>query len=108
VPLTLYHVVKSRAPGAEDFKSQRELGNPSHTDPPAQEYDGVSFTDRLEQSVDLARRWPRMGDYVAEVFIPDGSPLTCEPTFGPGHWTVYGPRETMASYATRVVHKNDC
>jgi hypothetical protein len=107
VPRTLYHVVKSRSPSVNDFKSQRELGRPPQIDPTPPEYDGVSFTEHMEQSLDLARRFPRMGDYIAEVIIPDGPPLRCEPTFGPGHWTVYGPREEMVACVANVIHKDD-
>jgi hypothetical protein len=43
---------------------------------PRPEYDGVSFTDRIDQSLDLGRRWLRMGEFVAQVIIPDDSSLT--------------------------------
>ena len=49
-----------------------------------------------------ARLSPALGQFVAEVTIPDNSDIRFERTFGFGHYTVWGNPEDLASFVTVI------
>jgi hypothetical protein len=102
----LFHVVSSPSPPLEDFKSRLGLG-----ELPRPERDGnyepeilrraagVSCYETADQARDLARRVPLLGEYIAELFIPDDAcAIEVARTFRTrGHYTVWASPTYLVS-----------
>jgi hypothetical protein len=102
--ITLYHVVKSPRPTEDDFKSQKDRGIPLRDPRFRREYEGVSCCDTAATAKQLAETFKLLGQYIAQIDIPDASALTYEPTLWPGHWTIWGDGQEMLRYVVRVLH----
>lgn len=82
-----YRIVKSNPPTVSDFLSQRSLGRPLRRDSPEvrRSWEGVSVYDRLEATRETARRYPRIGGFIAEVLVPNTGDVTFEQTLADPH-----------------------
>ena len=96
MPRVLYRLLTSNPPTLEDFMSYAAQGKT----PPEDVRDDPSFlhrwnglsmydTYRAARRAAKARRFRRWA-YIAEVHIPDESPISFEGPDGEGHWNVYG------------------
>jgi len=107
----LYRSVKSPQLTDVDFMSYAAQGKA----PPRAQQDNPEFLRQWQglsvfTSYDAARknaalyRW-RMGEYIAELEIPDDAPVAYEAPDRKGHLNLYGVDPTfLRSCATRVVH----
>jgi len=92
----LYRIVKVGDQRAADyvnsFKSHAELGLPPHgteLEHP-QIYEGITVWDRREAAAKTARKWPKIGEFVAEIHVPGGTDARAL-RWGPrGHLTLWG------------------
>jgi hypothetical protein len=92
----------------EDFLSSAALGKqPPRTDPEfLHAWAGLSVFDTYQQARANARRWRwRLGEYIAEIVIPEDAAVTCEGPDKAGHWNLYDlPAERLLGWVSRVVH----
>jgi hypothetical protein len=103
---TFYRIVKSNPPMLADFLSQRSLGRPLRRDTPEmrRSWEGVSVYDTLEAARETALRYPRIGEFIAEVQIPDNGPVGFEQTLAdPHHYHMHGEPSDMLAMVFRVV-----
>jgi hypothetical protein len=58
---------------------------------------GVSVFETLEQARQQARKYPQLGQYIAEIDVPLDSTIECERTTRTdGHWTIWAsPSELL-------------
>lgn len=103
--LTLFHVVTSRNPPAEDFLSLLAQGQfPKYRLEFPETYRqaaGVSCYETADQARDLARRVPYLGAFIARVFIPDDAcVIEVARTGRGGHYTVWA---SPAYFLGRIV-----
>jgi hypothetical protein len=78
VARTFYRIVKHNPPTLQDFMSFQELGRqPRHpTDPEVlRRWDKVSVWGSEQQARRLAKRFPRLGAYIAKLDLPDDSTI---------------------------------
>jgi hypothetical protein len=70
------------------------------------EWEGLSVFDTYEQARANAAKWTwRIGEYVAEVSIPDDMPVTVEGPDGRGHSNLYDiEAQALLKCVTDVVH----
>ncbi|HEY2536542.1 MAG TPA: hypothetical protein VGI24_06115 [Solirubrobacteraceae bacterium] len=95
-PVTAYRIVKDVDLGHPDlldsFRSNYELGAP----PRGLEYEstlihlGLSMYREVEMAIATALRWPRIGQYVAEVQLKPNNGFCYAATAQRGHLTVWG------------------
>ena len=67
-----YRICKTCPPTLDDFKSPQELGK--RTRPPKyseKSWASVSMHTTREGAVKQRERWPNLGDFIAQVAIPD-------------------------------------
>lgn len=64
---------------------------------------GVSLQDSEEGARSLARRYPRMGAFIARLEIPDDGPVVVEATRGRGHFTLWASPEGLTGCVVAVV-----
>ena len=99
---TFYRLLEDEEAARGDFLSYKALGLPLMDDTAGtiRLAEGVSVMDTLEGARKRARqvRSLRSKRFVAELVIPDGSPITFERTGKtPGHFTLWGdPDEILA------------
>jgi hypothetical protein len=53
------------------------------------EWAGISVLENLEEARERASKF-RLGRYIAELRIPENSPVIIRPSVGPRHWTLVG------------------
>ncbi len=108
---TLYRSVRSPDPTDVDFMSygaQGKLPPRAQRDNPEflRKWDGLSVftTYAAARQNALMFRW-RMGEFIAELEIPDDAPVTYETPDHRNHLNVYdGDPVYLRSHVTRVVH----
>ena len=102
---TFYRIVRTDPPILDDMKSRFMLGYPPPDRLTPEErrwWDGISVFASEHQAREQARRFPRLGRFIATIEVPDNELLTFERTGErPGHYTLWGPAETLAQC---VVH----
>jgi hypothetical protein len=110
MPLTLYRLTKEPQASLDDFRSNMErclAPRPAEVRDPG-EWAGLSMFDTREQAEYTARRYADrgMGQFVAEVVLPDGAPqvirAVSRPTGGHGHYTVWGCAERLLAFVVDV------
>jgi hypothetical protein len=91
-----YRIVRSNPPTAEDFTSPMMLGKPPQRRERQYpgEWAGLSMFDSVESARAMARRFPILGGWIATVQL-DPRRIVARPTFGPGHYTVWGPPSAL-------------
>lgn len=109
---TYYRCVTTERPTELDFRSHAAKGlRPPHDDPDLlRRWGGVSvFTTAAQARANLERARPRararIGEWIAELQMPEGTAVTCEGPDYKGHWDLYNARpDLLLSYVTSVVH----
>jgi hypothetical protein len=106
----LFHLVYSPAPRHEDFLSmlgRQQIPRPRQRDglldaETLRIAAGVSCFEAPDQARAMARRYPRLGRFVAEIYIPDDDcAIEVVRTLNtPGHFTVWA---SPAYFLSRVV-----
>jgi hypothetical protein len=73
-----YRITKTSVPTLEDFKSYLTLGRKlKRTDPESlRAAAGLSVFETEEQARANARKWPKIGAYIARLEISDDAPIT--------------------------------
>jgi hypothetical protein len=102
-PETLFHIIKHDPPIPGDFlpgaaKGQRKPDNPAYE----RYWRGFSAFDTLAGARILAQRFPKLGDFIAEIAVANVSGVQYERTFGPGHYTVWADSEACMRNVIRV------
>ena len=93
----------------DDFMSAKELGKPPPIRPEQHNlWDGVSVFATEQQARKKARSLREIGhsigDYIAEVAVPDDRGFVIErTTSSPGHHTIWGPLSLLVDCVHRVV-----
>src|SRR5690349_19758599 len=104
---TLYRLARTLPATLDDFRSNLErclAPRPPEVRDPA-EWSGLSMFDTREQAEYTAIRYADrgMGQFVARVEIPDGSPAVvrayARATGGHGHYTVWGCADRLLAFA---------
>ena len=104
-PITLYRVIRTQHPSWSDFLSNLVRDQPPRdveVDDPL-EWAGISTFEDPEEARDRARRFPTLGRYIAELRIPERSPVLVRPSVGVRHWTIVGGPGLLLAYVVRVV-----
>jgi hypothetical protein len=105
--LRFYRIVRSNPTKQRDFTSNAARGkqprNPTHE--VLRRWNGLSAFTSFDAALANARIFPRLGDYIAELRIVDGGPITWEPHPGPDeeHVTLWGPVESFTDAVFDVV-----
>jgi hypothetical protein len=108
--LTVFRIVKLDDPhlGAyhESFKSHAELDLPprgvelEHL----QIYEGISVYDTVEAATEVARRWSKIGEFVARMQLRGGELDVLVLRWGPeGHLTLWGEALMLSSATAEIV-----
>ena len=100
----------------QDFLSQAALLRPPPLDTAEfrREWEGLSLFDSPDplRKLGKARRW-RLGEFIAELDLPDDAPFTFSGPARKGHWLLYDADGTMLvdesaarllGYVVRVIH----
>ena len=102
---TFFRVVKTDPPGEADFLSHEARGlvprDPSRE--AVRLSRGVSVLDSEERARATARRWPRMGRFIARLDISDEAAVTYERTGASGHYTLWADPTVLLASVTTVV-----
>jgi hypothetical protein len=88
----------------EDFFSNQRKGlkpRPIERQNP-REYEALSHWDTLEKMRHVCRTWPKIGNYIAELHIPENGPIELKQEGDPGHWNAWGEPEAFLQYVTTV------
>ena len=101
---TLYRIIKGEDWTLLDFTSLAAQGIPPRSnDPEAVRLStGISCWATEAQARRTMRRYPFLGTHIVVLQIPDGAPLIVERTLRPGHHTVWGTPEAIATYVGPV------
>ncbi len=109
VAAVYYRVILGPRPTPDDFKSARDLGKPPPIRPEQRTlWDGLSVNATEQQARKKARSLREIGhsigDYIAEVEVPDGAGFAVQrTTASPGHHTIWGPLHLLIQCVRRVV-----
>jgi hypothetical protein len=105
--IRLYRAVKTEQPTRDDFLSSQAKGRPPINNDPdvLRTHDGISMFTPLEIARERARRFRRIGRFLAEMMIPDNSPsIRYQRTFASeGHYTVWGDPDELLALVVSVV-----
>ncbi len=110
MPRIFYRIVKSDRPSRADFLSHMLKGlKPRNPTPKSlHEYDGVSVLDTAEHAGAWAERLPHLGEYIAELHIPDDASIVFEGPNARGHGNLYAATaEELLGYVQAVYHFSD-
>jgi hypothetical protein len=108
LPSTFFRVIVGPDPAPDDFKSAKQLGKPPPVRPEQHTlWDGLSVNATEQQArkkaLSLREIGHPIGDYIAEVEVPDGFGFSVSrTTSSPGHHTVWGPIHLLVGYVRRV------
>ncbi len=102
----LYRIVQTDPPTRSDFVPRTEAGwNWLDLTPEQQELSqGLSCFATLAQARKKAKKYPGLGKFVATLVIPGQSGIRLERTFwrSPGHHTIWGSPDEIASYVVEI------
>jgi hypothetical protein len=109
--LTVFRIVRCAdldAPEfADSFRSHAELGLPPRPGSPAASHplihEGISVFESQEAAVETARRFPRIGDYVAELRIKPDPGIRYLRWGAKGHLTLWGAPIKLALTAVDTI-----
>jgi len=103
MPQSLFHIIKHAAPTSTDFLSGVQKGQKKPNDPTKERYwYGFSAFDTLEGARSLARRFPKLGDFIAEIAVIGSAGVQYEQSFGTGHYTVWAAPDTCIQNVVRI------
>lgn len=101
-----YRIVIGPTASRDDFLSHQTLDRPLRRATPEvlRTYDGISVFETLMQAREVANRFRALGDHIAEMTIPDETPIRVERTFPDqsGHHTLWGDPDDMLNCVTRI------
>jgi hypothetical protein len=105
---SFFRIVRRGNPmGRRDFTSNAARGRQPQNPTPEvlRRWDGLSAFTTFEAALANARIFPRLGDFIAELRITEGGPITWEPHPGPDqeHVTLWGPVESFLDRVVGVV-----
>lgn len=103
--ITCYRVVKTNPPTVRDFLSGVAAGHALIATTPelARLLEGISVFATPAQARRKTRGVGyRMGEYIAELHIPDAATIRYEKTGGPGHHTLWGDAIELLTYVVHV------
>ncbi len=103
-PRYLYRVVKSEQPDETAFSSPARQGRrlqPPITPEVLGAWRSVSFWDTPEAAEELARAYPKLGQWIATVELPPE--IAPVPYGSPGHWDVEADPTDLLRALVRVV-----
>ena|SRR5579884_2345190 len=105
MPRTFYRIVKSSPPTDDDFVPKVVVAQAVLAKRPdlARLMTGISVFDDVELARKKAVQFPVLGDLLAEVTIPDDSPIRFERTTSSrGHYTMWGDQTQLRQLVTRI------
>jgi hypothetical protein len=101
---TLYRIVHGSALTREDVQSNlnkcRHPIGPEIITPSI--WAGISTWDTRQAAARTARRYRRIGAFIAEMRIPDDPRLLIQPSLAEGHFTLLGCEDALLSCDARV------
>lgn len=105
---TFYRIVKTDPATRADFLSLRALGRSASaglTPRQLRQWEGISVFATREQALRQARRYPRLGRFIAEIRIAAGGPVRYERTNrdSPGHHTLWGTPHDLQQAVAIIV-----
>jgi hypothetical protein len=103
---TFYRIVKTDPPTEWDFLSHQARGLPLRHDTPERRrsWERVSVYDTPERARVIARRFPAVGPFIAEVQVNVDGPVAFERSGeDPRHFDLDGEPAEMLKLATRVI-----
>ncbi len=102
---TFWRIVRTNPPTAADFLSNEAKGLRGRDDnaETLRLWSGISVFATLTQAWRMAHRVPALGDFVAELNIPDDPAVRVERTLGRGHHTMWGDADRLLSFVVRVM-----
>ncbi|MBA2450299.1 MAG: hypothetical protein H0V51_19975 [Chloroflexi bacterium] len=110
MPRVFYRIVKSERPTRDGFLSHALKGlKPRNPTPKSlHEYNGVSVLDTAQHARAWAERLPYLGEYIAELHIPDDVLIVFEGPNPRGHGNLYetSPDELLR-YVQAIYHFTD-
>ena len=104
-----YRILRGPEPTREDFLPDKDSGKPRQVTPDnAHLLEGFSAYDGEAAARRTARRFPRLGMYLAEMLITVESGILCEQTLNEGppgrrHYTLKGTPEAALATVQRVL-----
>lgn len=104
--ITLYRIVWTNPPTAEDMMSHAALGRtPRGNDPEDMRlWRGISLFDSIERARSQAKRRPWHGNaFIATLVLPVGV-FQLEATRSRGHYTLWGHPHGILDYVQHVEH----
>jgi hypothetical protein len=95
VSRVFYRIIQGPEPVLEDFKSNMELGKPMPHESLRREWDSAfSVFDELDYAIANAVKFPKLGNFIAKVVVPeDGSVEFAQTTRRRHHFSIYLPAE---------------
>ena len=100
----LYRIVQTDPPTFTDFLSNAAQGLEPRGAALRQPelWSGLSMFGSVELAYARARRFPRLGQYVATVRILDEESVVSRQTLGEGHYTVWGEPKALLGAVIKV------
>lgn len=104
-PRTFYRIILANTPTLDDFLSSAANGRAPRTHEPEvlRLWDGLSAYATAAQALRKARGAPYLGQYIAEIRIPDDAPARFEKTGGRGHYTLWADPAHALSWVVSIV-----
>ena len=104
--IRLFRIVRSLTPVRQDVLSDKARGKPLPLDPRLSNlHDGLSMFATLAQALQKARRYPVLGQYIAEIRLTRGPFVRVERTIdrSQGHHTVWADPDALLQSIVRIV-----
>ncbi len=94
---TLYRTIQKRTPAPEDFLSNIAKGKPLPRNPEKQRLAlGISCWETLAQARAMAKRFPSLGNFIAEIALDDDEQVHYKRTTeSVGHWTAWAASDVF-------------
>ena len=101
-----FRIIAVELPNREDFLSDKAKGQPPRNADDAELlrlWDGISVFATFQQARNKANRYD-LGRFIAEVLIPENSPIRVERTTrSPGHHTLWSEPDAVLRCVVRVL-----
>jgi hypothetical protein len=104
-PTHFFRIVESNPPTLWDFLSAARRGRQLRRRTPELErlFAGISLFETFAQARDQAQVFPQLGEFIAEIVVPNDLAIDCERTTRTeGHWTIWARPDTLLSYVILV------
>ncbi len=99
---SFYRVAKRFPPGDDEYLTRRDKGRqprPNATSEEVRTWNALSAFATEEGVRRAGRRYPeQLGRLIVRYDIPERSSLRWEPTFGPGHYSLWGDFQELKRY----------